>query len=322
MRSDEELRAFLRDELAPRLAHWRGQLPPHEPLLRGPGELALCAGAVLAALLLRSEAPLGLPLLVVGGRHLRALGRRGRLLAAMRQDVLGRVVAFLAPGLQYQARGAIPADVVRRSGLFREPFDHCTGEDLFVGRVGATALRFSEIRLTRARGEKKPPETVFRGLFFVADFPKAFQGRVLLLPDRAERAMGTFGRAFQRLAGAEGLALVELEDPEFERHFACYGSDPVETRYLLSPSLMQRLLRFRENVGVPLRLAFADGSLLLALPHDGDLFTASWTGASFDEAALRRFAGELGFATGIVEEFDLDTRIWSKAPPRSAAASA
>lgn len=322
MRSDEELRAFLRDEIAPRVAHWNAQLPPREPWLRGPGEIALVVAAFGVAVLLRSATPLGLPLLVVGGRLLRAAGRRARVLAAMRQDVLGRVVAFLAPGLRYAARGAIPAEVVRRSGLFREGFDHCSGEDLFEGRVGATALRFSEIRLSRRRGKKKPPETVFRGLFLVADFPKAFAGRVLLLPDRAERALGSFGRALQRVAPVEGLALVELEDPDFERHFACYGSDPVETRYLLSPSLIQRLLRVRENAGVPLRLALAEGSLLLALPHEADLFAASPGAGGFDEAALRRWAGELGFATGLVEELDLDTRIWSKPPPRAAAAGA
>jgi hypothetical protein len=160
---------------------------------------------------------------------------------------------------------------------------------------------------------------VFRGLFLIADFPKSFRGRVLLLPDRAERALGAFGRAFQRLPRPDGLALVELEDPEFERHFACYGSDPVETRYLLSPSLMQRLLRFRENSGARLRLALADGSLLLALPLDRDLFAVSSGGVTVDEAVLRSWAGELGFATGIVEELDLDTRIWSKPAPSAAA---
>jgi hypothetical protein len=249
---------------------------------------------------------------------MRVAAQQIQVRAAFRQDVLERVVAFLAPGLRYEARGAIPTAVVSGSGLF-DSFDSCTGEDLVAGRVGSTALSFSEIRLTRRpRGKNKTPETVFHGLFLVADFPKSFQGHVVLLPDRAERTLGAFGRAFQRLPRHDGLALVELENPDFERHFACYGSDPVETRYLLSPSFMERLVRFRENTGVPLRLALRGEQLRLALPLDRDLFAVSWGSLDVDEATLRTWVGELAFATGIVEDLDLETRIWSKPAPRTA----
>jgi len=319
MRSDEELRAFLKDELGPRLAHWQARYAERKPLMRGRGDWVLLTLAVVATAWTRRFEPLLLPALVIGGR---AVKDAARLHGAWRQDVLERVVAFLAPGLHYQGRGAIEAALVRRSGLFPEAFDRCAGEDLVAGRVGATALRFSEITLTRKR--KKSTETVFRGIFLVADFPKSFRGRVVLMPDRAERTLGSFGRAFQRLSRFAGLELVELEDPDFERHFACYASDPVEARYLLSPSLMQRLLRFRENTGAPLRLALAEESLLLALPIDRDLFAVPLGRPAVDEATLRAWAGELLFVTGVVEDLDLDTRIWSKPaaqPPRSAAAS-
>lgn len=319
MRSDEELRAFLRDELGPRLAHWREQMAQREPWLRGPGDWGLLVVGAAAALWLGSPLPLLLPGVVLGRRAVRIAFALLRQRAAFRQDIFERVVAFLTPGLRYEARGAIPSAIVRGSGLF-ESFDSCAGEDLVSGRVGSTALRFSEVRLTRRRrGKDKTPETVFRGLFLVADFPKSFRGRVLLLPDRAERTLGAFGRAFQRLPRHDGLALVELEDPAFERHFACYGSDPVETRYLLSPAFMERLVRFRENTGVPLRLALAGESLLLALPLDRDLFGSSWGDVAVDEATLRTWAGDLAFATGIVEDLDLETRIWSKPAPRAVA---
>lgn len=319
MRSDEELRAFLRDELGPRLEHWRGQFARRRPLLRGPRDWALVAAALAAAVLLRSLWPLLLPALAIGGPALR---EATRLHGAWRRDVLERVVAFVAPGLHYQGSGGIDARLVRGSGLFPEGFDACACEDFVAGRVGGTQLRFGEVRLTRRK--KKSTETTFRGIFLIADFPKSFRGRVLLLPDRAERALGAFGRAFQQLSPFADLALVELEDPDFERYFACYGSDPVETRYLLSPALMQRLVHFRENTGARLRLALAGDWLLLALPVDRDFFAVPFGAPAVDEATLRTWVGELLFVTGIVEDLDLDTRIWSKAPlpgaaPRAAA---
>jgi hypothetical protein len=62
----------------------------------------------------------------------------------------------------------------------------------------------------------------------VTGFSKSFQGRTFVFPDVAKRALGFFGRAFQRLDGVSGCCLVELEDPKFEFLFAVYASDPIE----------------------------------------------------------------------------------------------
>jgi hypothetical protein len=134
-----------------------------------------------------------------------------------------------------------------------------------------------------------------------------------VLPDRAERRLGAFGRALQAVAGAGGLALVELEDPEFESAFVVRSSDPTEARYLLSPSLMRRILSFHRNTGSQLRLSFTGGTLYLAVPLTGNLFEVS-THAPIDVAKVRAWMGELLFATSIIDELDLNTRIWSKAP--------
>ena len=77
--------------------------------------------------------------------------------------------------------------------------------------------------------------------------------------------------------------------------------------------MMQRILRFHENTGAKLRLGFARGRINVAVPLENDLFAVS-VGQPLDLASLRTWMGELLFATGIVEELDLNTRIWSKAP--------
>ena len=43
------------------------------------------------------------------------------------------------------------------------------------------------------------------------------------------------------------LEEIELEDPEFMEHFRVYSTDQVEARYILSPSMMERLLAFRRE---------------------------------------------------------------------------
>ena len=69
----------------------------------------------------------------------------------------------------------------------------------------------------------------------------------LLYPDTAEKMFGKFGQSLQSLNGKMahgGRDVVKLEDPEFEKEFVVYAHDQVEARYVLSPSLMRRLLEF------------------------------------------------------------------------------
>jgi hypothetical protein len=234
----------------------------------------------------------------------------------IREEVLRRAVQFWDPSFRYEPHGSISRAEFDASRLFEgDTIDRFAGEDLVRGRHGATEFRFSELRASRVkkRGKRVELVPVFHGLFFVADFAKDFRGQTLVLPDRAERRLGAFGRAFQALGGGHGLSLVQLEDPAFERLFAVYSSDETEARYLLSPALMQRILRFHENTGAQLRLAFAAGRVSVAVPLSGDLFAVN-ASTPLEPATLRAWMGELLFATGIVEELDLNTRIWSKAP--------
>lgn len=235
----------------------------------------------------------------------------------VRREVLARVVGFWDESFRYEPQRAISQEEFEASGLFAgEPFNSYAGEDFVMGRHGSTAFRMSELRVRLVTKRRKRTETriVFDGLFFVADFNKSFRGRTLVLPDRAERALGSFGRAFQSLAGiVRDTELIELECPEFERAFVVRSTDPVEARYLLSPSLMQRIRAFHENTGSKLRIGFLRGRIYVALPLAQDLFALP-SGRPLAVEDVRRWAGELLFAIGIVDEFDLDTRIWSKAP--------
>ena len=63
-----------------------------------------------------------------------------------------------------------------------------------------------------------------------------------------------------------------LEDPEFERIFEVYTTDQVESRYLLTPDLMQKLVDMEKVFhGGKLKCCFDDGELLITL-QGSDLF--------------------------------------------------
>jgi hypothetical protein len=236
-----------------------------------------------------------------------------------KQRVISAVVRFVDPQLVYSPTDHVTLSRFAESGLFLQRVDRFRGEDLVRGRVDRTELEFSELHAEHrtvthdSRGRRRERwETIFRGVFFVADFHKHFHGETVVLPDRAQRLLGFLGQKLQALNPARG-ELVKLEDPEFERQFVVYGSDQVEARYLLSTSLMQRMLEFRTKSGQPVYFAFAHSNIYVAISSARDRFEPSLfsTLASFDR--VRQFLADLEFVLGIVEDLNLNTRIWSKA---------
>ncbi len=316
MRTEEELREFFKRELLPELRAYERRRKEALARANPAVVVVLAVVGVVATWFLRHPAPLLVP---VAYWILRFAKIHAEIRRDLKQNLVARVLRFWDPSLEYQPEACVPESEFRRSGLFTGAWNKYGGEDLVRGQVGKTKLRLSELKVRQAR-KRNDSTVVFSGLFLVADFSKSFRGKTVLLPDVAERTLGVFGRAFQGLRRVGGATHVALENPEFERFFSVYTSDPVEARYLLSPSLMERIVRFRKASGSELRIGFADECLYLAMPLSRNLFDFDPTRSAMTEEGMRAWIVDLEFATGIIEALDLDTRIWSKAPPAEPAA--
>jgi hypothetical protein len=228
-----------------------------------------------------------------------------RYLHDYKTQVFAAVSRSHFPTLRYLPDGGMPYRLLDESRLFPFACDVYTSEDRFEGRVGATDVCFSEAKAQRERrrgfGQNRETvyETYFRGIVFSADFHKHFRSTTRLLPKGAER---------NRVA-AESPA--ELEDPTFDAVFDTLTTDQVDVRYVLSPSLMERLTalaaRFRG-----LRALFADGRLLLLLPTSRNRFEPSLLERADNHGQIDAFIADAAACLGVVEALDLNTRIWSK----------
>ena len=228
-----------------------------------------------------------------------------RYLHDYKTQVFAAVCRHHFPGLRYLPDGGMPFRLLDESQLFPFACDVYTSEDRFEGRVGATDICFSEAKAQRERrrgfGQNRETvyETYFRGIVFSADFQKLFPSTTGLLPKGPDR---------NRVA-SESAA--ELEDPSFNAVFDTLTTDQVDVRYVLSPSLMERLTalaaRFRG-----LRALFADGRLLLLLPTNRNRFEASLLERADNQGQIDSFIADAAACLGIVEALDLNTRIWSK----------
>jgi hypothetical protein len=233
-----------------------------------------------------------------------------------RRDFKQKFVRPLAQefGLTYGAGQSIPRRTFDQSQLFAgQSYNRYAGEDYFGGKLGATDMEFSELRVQResGSGKRKTVVTVFRGLFISADFHKNFRARTFVLPDSLG-ALGGVGTFLQSINVFQPGKLVKLEDVEFERAFAVYADDPLEARYLLTPLLMERLLAYKRATGATMRASFVNSRVFLALSGLPDLFEPKiWNAPPFREECRALFR-DIDLFAGVVEALNLNTRIWTK----------
>lgn len=228
--------------------------------------------------------------------------------------VVSKIVSFISPELTYTPNLFIPESRFNASKIFLADPDIYNGEDLVSGNIDKTHIEFCELhtkdRTQDSRG-RTTYTTIFKGIFYIADFNKHFQGQTYILSDFGERFMGGFGRFFQNI-NMMRPDVVRLEDPEFEKYFAVYGTDAVEARYILSPSFMERLLTYRKKTDAQIQCSFVDNHLYIAVPYALNLFEPSVRKTVMNPQDVLKIYNSVKFCTDIVHELDLNTRVWTK----------
>lgn len=234
--------------------------------------------------------------------------------------IIKQIIHYIDDQLDYQPTGCITEQQYANSNIFLQNPDRYKGEDLICGKIGETQISFSELHTeyktttTDKKGRRQTHwHTIFKGIFFEADFNKNFRTRTYVLPDTLEKTFGVFGKKLQSMNFSRP-PLVKLEDPEFERHFAVYGEDQVEARYILSTSLMKRLTDFRNKTNKSVSLSFVDNSIYVAIPESKNLFEPRLFRSNLDPAFIREYYNFLALTIGIVEDLNLNLRIWTKTP--------
>ncbi|MGC6458652.1 MAG: DUF3137 domain-containing protein [Akkermansiaceae bacterium] len=282
------------------------------------------AGALVVALLAMAMAgnPLGLlagvAVGLIGGliiNHIYFAKGASRYQSMFKNQFVSKVVKAIEPGMNYDPHQGISKGTFSQSGLFSSSPDRYSCEDLFHGKIGETDLMFSEVhaedRRTRRNSDGKTQTyyvTIFKGIFFIADFHKHFRSTVSVEPDLAERHLGWIGKKLQKLGGN----LQKLENPEFEKMYVVRGKDPVEARYILTPSMQGRLVELGKRVGNGLKVVFRDSQVYLAIPNKEDWFEGNLHKPAGDRNQAAKLLSELKSCFIIVDELDLNTRIWTK----------
>lgn len=201
-----------------------------------------------------------------------------------------------------------------RSQILRDELaepDYLEQEDCVYGTIGNTNIFFAEILAEKRQGghlDEFGHETygsksvLFQGLFFEAKFAKHFVSRTFVMPNDLQGRIAP-------LHSWRG-ELIKLEDPEFERMFRVYGDSQLESRYILSTNLMNRLVEFNQKARRKVYLSFVDGFLYIAIPYGHNLFEPRLFNTMMSFTPLKEYFQDLQLMIGIVEDLNLNRRIW------------
>jgi hypothetical protein len=234
---------------------------------------------------------------------------RAKASNSFKDEVIPAILGQIDASLKYNRSGHISLDEFKKADIYMSP-DRYSGKDLIEGYVGKTHVRFSlvdaeeeyETHSTDSDGKSTSEtnyRTIFSGLFFTADFNKHFRTNALIRP----HSPGFISKIF-------GLNVI-LEDPRFNKLFSVSSSNQVEVRYILTPSLIEKLIDLRERLG-KFQLSFVAGRLVLAIEQPYDLFEPNLSVSFHNSAQIQKLTNNITSITSVVDELGLNIRIWTK----------
>lgn len=219
-----------------------------------------------------------------------------------KHEVAAEVFRIVCPTGTYAPHDGIAEAVFDEPGLFstRGGFK---ADDRVRGTIGQTPFEAADVSRSYSTGGKNSRTVVvFRGLFFHLDFNKTLRGTTVVDPKNARPSS---------VGARHTLREVALENPEFDARFTVYSSDEIEARYILTPAMMERILSLQARTEQPVHLAFKNNRAYLGVNYGRALFEPGIK-ASTSVEAIHEMAAHFALAEGVVQELDLNTRIWTK----------
>ncbi len=220
-----------------------------------------------------------------------------------KNKVLPKMLGFVFSDFEYIPRQKISKSVFQKSLLFQREIKTVNGEDFMRFCIDDVELMFCESEVFGY----SPSSKMFSGIFISATFNKSFKSKTFIFPEKST----SFFRKLKFKALGSSFS-VKLEDPDFEREFIVLSDDQVESRYILTTSLMQRILDYKRKLNAELAFSFVSNRLYCSIPNSKNLFEPPIFESFLDIGFIKQNIEPVLFYTSIVKDLNLNVRIWSK----------
>jgi len=212
-----------------------------------------------------------------------------------------KIIGFY--NLDYSPFSGINRQTVYKTNLFPD-FDRFSSEDYIQGEYKGVELKLSEIELIKivksgsGKDASYTENKVFSGLFIITDFHKRFSSTSYILPNKWIKIGVGLPSIYKR---------VDLEDPTFEKKFDVYSDNQIESRYILTPSFMERIVALSKMGDI--RCCFIDKQMIIALELNKDFLPELSLYEVIDKERVKKILDDLQVIFDVINTLKLDMKI-------------
>ena len=229
--------------------------------------------------------------------------------ARYKASVITPLIHQIDPNLVYEKDRRIPERTFADANLFFD-WTRYFGDDYVSGKIHGVSVEFSELNVVRST--KHVEKEIFTGIFFVCEFNKNLEHDVQVCTKEMKFPLTNLVELFTDATG-------RLENKAFMNYFKVYGSDEITTRYVLTFSMMEKLVKLKKKMHVPLYVSFRGSKFYLALDYnDRRLFEPNTATSLRSDTDVHFYADILTGVYEIIEDLGLNEYLWDKKPSASA----
>lgn len=194
-----------------------------------------------------------------------------------KETIIREVINYLNPGMIYSPESSMSSDDYEKSGHYRRIYDFYDGDDHMEGTYKNVKFYCSEIETAHERPTSRVRRTtsIFKGLLFAAPLGIAVIGGTYIWPAGQEQLSNSIMDEYYRLMDFPDVYYIDTKNPDFEKQFSVYSTNPSEALSLVDNELMARLINFKNQINRDIRMSFAGGICYVSIAINEDLFQPS-----------------------------------------------
>lgn len=229
---------------------------------------------------------------------------------AYKQYFVKRSLETIFTDLYYSPNQGIPRSVIGNTGMMNTG-DIFSSNDYIQGKYKGILFRQSDVDIQEESTDSEGHTTyytIFRGRWMIFDFNKPFKANIQVVQKGfgANRVQFSFKKE-------EKFKKVKMESEDFNKRFKVYAQNELEAFYILTPHIMEKMIKLDEDNNGRLLLCFVNNELHVGVNDGKDSFEYNNFFKPIDEQKeLEKTSKDIKQITMFIDELNLDNDLFRR----------
>jgi len=221
-----------------------------------------------------------------------------------KEKVIRQIVNYLLPDVVYKPSSFVASKEYKVSGLFRQKYSHIDGDDYLQGIYKGVKFHCSELHTEYEATPQGGLETIFKGLFFVAEPASGFYGGTYVWTKGDEQLPRSMADEHFRMYNLPAVSRLYTGRPEFDKQYSVYSTDVSEAAAIVTPTMMELMVNFKKQLQRDVVYSFVGGRCYVAIPITENLLEP---GPDLeDREAIKEYFFTILLVLSIINQLHLD----------------